>query len=408
MRVTASAEVHADLAVLAHREAVDACLHTAVDGGVLGWERALAASEGADPRLVAHRAHALGLHVEGWTSGAEPEPHDPWTPELHARDYEWYFTPTCAAHLATRAAGYGQSMLCLGAPTVAFALLDRPELRRVTLVDRNPLALRRHRGGAPLHAICEELAAARLEAGAYDAVVFDAPWYPDELRRWLAVAAAAVRPRGRVLFALMQPLHRPSAADDRAAILAHARRLGEVTVEPARLRYHSPRFEREALAAAGLHVPLAWRRADLVELVVRASREAPAPSPTHEPAWTRFVVGSQVIQLDPRAQHDPRVQPHVHDEPGDVLSPVGDRDDFRYASISTRDPRRSEIGLWTSRSRVARVRRPELVAALLERLAHDGEHRGLQTAPELRELPDRARARLLDALDVIVGSPCSW
>jgi hypothetical protein len=385
-------EVEADLALASHRAAVDARLCEAIEGGTRSWGAVLKASLGADPRLVAQRVRALALPVEGLMPGPAPAPPDPWAPELHARDFEWYFTPTCAAELAAHADGPGRSVLCLGTPTVAFALLARPQLRRVTLVDRNPLTLRRHRDTAALEARCEDLAAVRLPAGAYDVAVFDAPWYPEALRHWLAVAAAAVRLGGRILFPLLQTLHRPSAQADRASILAQARRLGPVRIEPGRLRYASPRFEREALATAGLGVPEAWRRADLVELEVRC----PAPmseAVPDEPAWTRFVVGTQVIQLDPRAASGP----------GETLAPVDGRADFRYGSISARDPRRAEIGLWTSRSRVARVRRPATVAALLERLAHTGELRGLADAPVLRAMPAPERARLLDALRTIVS-----
>jgi hypothetical protein len=324
-------------------------------------------------------------------------PREPWIPELHARDFEWYFTPACAAELAARAGGPARSVLCLGTPTVAFALLEAPGLRRVTLVDRNPLALRRHHGAAALEARHDDLAAARLPAGTYDAAVLDAPWYLPALCHWLAVAAAAVRPGGTVLLALLPALHRPSARTDRAVILERARALGSVTLEPGRLRYATPRFEHEALATAGLRVPAAWRRADLLEITVErptaVASLTPAPEPEPERAWARFVIGPQVIQLDPRAPV----------EPGDALSPIDGRADFRYGSISTRDPRRAAIGLWTSRSRVARVRRPAEVAGLLERLAATGDLRALADAPTLRGLDPTERVRLLDALAAIVG-----
>jgi len=390
-------EIAADLAHAEHRSAVDARLREAV--GARSLAQALEATEGADPRLVAQRMRALGRPVEGFASPAAdplaPAPLDPWVPELHARDFEWYFTPACAAELAARVAAPGRSVLCLGTPTVAFALLDVPHVRRVTLVDRNPLAFRRNHcsQAAALEAREEDVAAARLEAGAYDVAVLDAPWYPAALDHWLAVAAAAVRPGGRILLALLPALHRPSAQADRSAILARARTLGSVSIEPGRLRYATPRFEREALACAGLWVPAAWRRADLLEITLERPSRAEFAAPAPEPAWTRFVVGSQVIQLDPRAP----------DEPGDALSPIDGRADFRYGSISTRDPRRAAIGLWTSRSRVARVRRPAEVAALLERLAATGDPRALAEAPGLRSTPGPARARLLDALAAIVG-----
>lgn len=394
-----SGEIEADLAHAEHCRAVDARLREAIDGGARSLGDALAATEGADPRLVAQRLRTLGRPVDAApASTVGHEPCEPWAPELHARDFEWYFTPACAAELAARVGRAGHSVLCLGTPTVAFALLDVPRMQRVTLIDRNPLALgrHRHRDAAALEARHEDLAAARVEGGAYDVAVLDAPWYLPALCHWLAVAAAAVRPGGRIVLALLPALHRPSARADRAAILERARALGRIVIEPGRLRYTTPRFEHEALACAGLVVPAAWRRADLLEIAVgRTSTALPALAapPAPEPAWARFVVGTQVIHLDPGAPS----------EPGDALSPIDGRADFRYGSISTRDPQRAAIGLWTSRSRVARVRRPAEVAALLELLSHTGEPRALADAPVLRSLAAAERVRLLDALATIVG-----
>lgn len=384
-------EVEADLEHAEHRRAVDARLREAIEGGARSFEEVLAVTDGADPRMVARRVRGLGLALDD-EAGADAL--DPWIPELHARDFEWYFTPRCAAELAARVGEPGASVLCLGTPTVAFALLDAGRVRRVTLVDRNPLAFRRgpHRHAA-LEARLEDLAAARLDAGAYDVAVLDAPWYPDALGHWLEVAAAAVRPGGKIVLALLPELHRPSARADRATILARARALGTVEVERGRFTYVTPRFEREALATAGVRVPAAWRRADLVEIMVEhapaTTRHARAP----EPAWLRFVIGAQVVQLDPDAPS----------EPGELLRSIDGDPSFRYASISTRDPRRAEIGLWTSRSRVARVRHPAVVAALLERLAATGDARALADAQGLRAIPPPQRQSLLDALGTIVG-----
>jgi SAM-dependent methyltransferase len=390
-------EIEADLADAEHRRAVDERLRAAIEAGARSFAEALAATEGADPRLVARRLRALGPAIPG--EAAEPfdatELSDPcpWVPELHARDFEWYFTPACAAELAARVGVPDGSVLCLGTPTVAFAMLDAGRVRRVTLVDRSPFAFRRHPQRGALEARLEDLAAARLDAGAYDVAVLDAPWYPAALEHWLAVAAAAVRPGGRIVLALLPALHRPSARADRAAILARARALGPVTVEPAWLRYATPRFEREALAATGVGVPARWRRADLLEISVERRGTPPSEPPKPEPAWARYVLGRQVIQLDPRAP----------DEDGDVLTPIDGDPGFRYGSISTRDPRRAAIGLWTSRSRVARVRRPAVIAALLERLVATGEPRALADAPVLREVPAPERARIVDALTALVG-----
>lgn len=361
-------ELVADAADERYRAAVDRAIDKALSSAEHPptWPELLAATHGADPRLVAARLAERGQQV-GSTKTQPDDPLDPPGPELHALDFEWYFDTRCAHALAIALARSHRSILCLGTPTVARALLDHTDVERVTLVDQNPLAHARSFGAegptSPrLRALVEDLAAARLDHGHYDAAIFDAPWYPASLHHWLSTAAYAVRPGGVVTFALMGLLHRPSAAVDRDAILEHARHHGQVRVEPAALRYHTPRFEREALATTGIVAPPGWRRADLVTLrrpVTNTARRPPAVPALPATSWDRFIVGQQVVHVDPAAP----------DEPGPLLEPIDGRADFRYASISTRDPKRSAIGLWTSRSRVARVRRPAIVAALLRQLA---------------------------------------
>ncbi len=389
----APTEVESDTADAEYREAIDAHLRDAAAAGQHRWETVLQRTEGADPRLVARRARACGVQLDGMTPRANHAHQDRWDPELHARDFEWYFTADCAQALASRAAGLGTSLLCLGTPTVAGRALAIPSVERVTLVDRNPLTPGRHRFGPQLETVVEDLDAARIDRGRYDVAIFDAPWYPDALRHWLTVAAGAVTMGGVVLFALLPRLHRPDATADRRELLAVANRWGTVTVHPAALHYRSPRFEREALTTAGVATPEAWRRADLVELTVHEPVPHPVARPRLDTSWARYVVGSQVIHLDR----------HAPTEPGELLTPIGPRTDFRYGSISTRDPNRAAVGLWTSRSRVACVRRPEVVAALLERLADTGDIRALER--DRGAMSEGEHARVLGALDALLDLP---
>ena len=62
-RVQPGPEIEADLADATHREALDARLIAAVETGTRGWAELLAASQGADPRLVAHRVQARRLPI---------------------------------------------------------------------------------------------------------------------------------------------------------------------------------------------------------------------------------------------------------------------------------------------------------------------------------------------------------
>ncbi|MEM6994665.1 MAG: hypothetical protein AAF721_29390, partial [Myxococcota bacterium] len=325
---------------------LDARLDAVMASGARTFGSVLAAMLGADPLAVAEQLRRRDVALDFAVSPWRPVR---WRPQLHPAHAEWYFNRECAGALAERFAG--QSLLCLGAPTVAAAAGG-------TAVDRDP-ALLRSRFGAQLTAVvaCDlgQTDAIPVPAG-FDAVVIDPPWYAPHPLRWLALGAAAVRPGGIVAMVVPGALHRPTAELERHAVVTAAAALGPTRVEPQAVHYDTPGFEALALRAASLAVPAVWRAADLVvtEVMRPAAVMVPPPVEVGAPAES-IVIGEQLVTLSSRERAgSPR------------LAPLPGTRDFRWDRISRRDPRVDDIDVWTSGSRVASVYgRPEVRRALL-------------------------------------------
>ena len=86
--------------------------------------------KGMFPADVIRQPGAPLLTCGSTADAAPPEYH----PELHALDYEWYFTNLTARQLSHEYASRNGTTICLGAPKVAAAALA--ESRRVISVDQ--------------------------------------------------------------------------------------------------------------------------------------------------------------------------------------------------------------------------------------------------------------------------------
>jgi hypothetical protein len=316
-------------------------------------------------------------------------------PLPHPLDYEWRFTPDSARLLLNRAVDMthmGGDLLLFGTPGLAVEALTLPVSRRVaflaesnSLTDR-VLALNRVTGAPLLIAFCS----GGLPRESADAVLLDPPWYLDFVRPMLAAAAHACRPEGIVLISLPPDGARPRAEADRQAAIAFARRLGFTLVEHSSLAisYETPFFERNALAAAGIHPPAQWRRGDLV--VLRKARASTRPAPAssgRRRLWTEVGIGR--MRLFIRGADEVR-----SDEPG-LISLV---DDDVLPTVSRRDPRRRLANVWTSGNRIFRTHNPLLL--LEAAISCAGEVMGSGVQPGLwgtireREALERVAAEL--------------
>ena len=177
--------------------------------------------------------------------------------ELHALDFEWYFSLESSHKLADMCVGR-DSILLLGVPTVA-QTLSMVGRRDVTLVDSSPTLAYRLPEVAALDRYFQTDVGI-FDARDYDTVLLDPPWYLRDTLHWIKRAACALRPGGQLQFVLFPDDIRPNARVERHTILEYARRLGVVQVAPSLLWYQTPTFERCAMSASGIPVDLSWRR----------------------------------------------------------------------------------------------------------------------------------------------------
>lgn len=350
-------------------DTLDALLERLHARGVVEFRAFLDLAMGADPVLVRERLRRLGIALHVSTAG---DPGAVWTPELHPVDFEWYFSSETARKISETLRLESSEVLLLGTPTVAGAAASMGVSS--VLVDSSPWVTSRH-AYASHSFIRHDLRFALRLGRRFGAVVLDPPWHLDDYFAWIHDALLHVEPKGRIIFPLFLHMHRPSARRERERILDRVRRLGPVTVVPNGVTYDCPLFEQRAFGAAGLALRSRWRRADLIVVYVeQVEQRWPRPE-VHRSVWRTFLLGAQVVKL--RIRKEPLRGPLlIHALPRSC--------GFRYDAISTRDKRRGDIDVWTSRNRAARVTRPDLLSEVLASIA-----RGASIEASVAEFPSR-------------------
>lgn len=325
-----------------------------LSGREISWLEVGRTAQGMFPTEIVQRLCDFGAptpKIHDATSSAA------YTPELHPLEGEWYFTQETAARLAHLLEG-GRELL-LGVPTVAAQMKDS----RPMLVDRSPFIRTRFPHlAANCNFAISDVEEVELSAS-YDGVLLDPPWYLPEIYRWLAVASRAVTRNGRIMMPLFGEGTRPAAKRQRQEILSLLHEAGNLEVRPNFIEYDTPLFERCALSAAGLQLSGPWRSADLVILHVRRRLGVlPVSSPraARSRRWQTYCIGREVVKL--------REVSRDYDEP---VFPIPGLRGYTLSTVSQRDPRTSEIDLWTSRNRVCCVGDIALVRSVLEDLAGD-------------------------------------
>lgn len=286
-------------------------------------------------------------------------------PVPHPLDYDWRFTPESADALLRRAmlAAGGRRVLLLGAPTVFTRAIRTGIGQHFTLVDSNPILRGAFQAlGHGDQVVTSDLAVDVIPDLCGAAAVADPPWYPETIKSFLWAGRRMLAPGSTILISLPPEGTRPGIVEEREDLLSWTTRAGLrlLTIEKRATRYLTPPFERNALSAAGVHAPLSWRTGDLASFqVLTVSHESRPQVQTRSGRWEEVVVGHIRIRVLTTAEtdssEDARLVPLV---PGDVLQ-----------SVSSRDPVRDSVRVWTSGNRVYGCEARRLLLDLLRTLA---------------------------------------
>lgn len=352
---------------------------------------------GAFPTIVLKRLRELGLADRlPFESEMGEEPNkSAIVPELHLLDFEWYFTKKTSERIADLLINRTKNHLCLSAPTVASAICGR--LSRTVLVDRNSLIKYRFRDNKDfLTFIVSDINDPLPISNSFDAIFFDPPWYPEFFAHWLWQASKFIQIGGLIAFPLFQSLMRPTAQFERLEILKEASRLGKIRIEKEIITYETPIFEQESMVESGIAIRANWRHADLVLIEINEKPEKTAYSERiiNDDIWDTFLIGQQVIKLRKNREC----------EGGFVFGPVDGCPNYLLPSVSRTDPRRAQIDIWTSRNRVARVGKWELVSNILRHLACGHSFEELGTYPLITAMDSKSRQKLIADLRMILCS----
>jgi len=377
-----------------------------VRSGARGLHEIVAATAGADPaavRDVLKSAISSGRLEQTASTLAdtsiESEKDDvvePLLPLAHPLDFDWRFSRRGAARLLSKASEQGKVDLCfIASTTVALLAASCGWPGRLLAIDANGSLLE---SASRLH---PQIDTARLDV-THDAlpqvrakaVIADPPWYPEHLHSFLWASARLCVAGGYVLLSMPGEGTRPDIAAERASALKAAALYGleVVEIETQTIRYETPLFERNALRAAGVSLPIRfWRRGDLVVFrrTFMPEGDRPVPPP-RDGEWTEFTSVGTRIRFQRAARSSscfPQLRSIIS---GDILP-----------TVSRRDPRRAEANVWTSGNRVYACESPAVLHVIAEAAACGSSSAEAVEAFLGRGLRAHEAQSVLEALDQI-------
>ena len=315
-------------------------------------------------------------------------------PAPHPLDYDWRFTATSSAHLFQRlgqVANPGDTLVCLGAPSVYEEALRQGAARRAALVDANSAIVSHFLSRAQwLRVWRSDLLTDPIPALHSSVVMADPPWYFDQMVGFLWAASQICTVGGHVFVSLPPKGTRPGVVSEVGRLIGLARAMGfDVDrLDCGAVQYESPPFERNALRAAGIHLSsYDWRCGDLCILRLRAANNQPRPLPPRSQGkWVEEELSGMRVRLRKKGIGlfaDPVLTSLVD---GDILP-----------SVSRRHPLRQSVDVWTAGNRVFSCAGTNILRQVIRALAR-GQNPVLRVASALnRVLTHRERQLIVVA-----------
>ncbi len=394
---------------------VDRLLLDALDGGVTGFDEMLLHLPGVYPSTVLRslgRLVAKGDVVEKVLSEAiefaanqDTATRRPYTdrscpsaiplPVPHPLDYEWRFGKKATDYLLAKCLALtdpADTIVLVVAPSVLCRALERNYSRNTILVDTSETVTEFFR---KLNRKCDavkcDLTRDALPSVTAKAVVCDPPWYEEYVTSFLWSASQLCELGGHVLLSTPAIGTRPNVDQEWEKTLAWAKRLGlKLTyVEEGVLPYVSPPFERNALAAEGIHnVPIEWRRSNFAHFKYKQRFEISRPDfDVNDRKWIEESVYGVRIRFRQENRQSGLGNPSLKSlVPGDILP-----------SVSRWDKRRKLADIWTSGNRVFACSNPNILHGILRGIV--AGHPPEEAVAELlkRELMEKERQIVVEA-----------
>jgi hypothetical protein len=291
-----------------------------------------------------------------WADGELPTP--------HPLDACWWFAD-CSIRKLLECIEHNSSLpshlILLGIPTFFHFVRKKSMFERVTLVDADSEFRSIGNADHRYRTVTANLMRDGLPRMLGEVVIADPPWYEPEIRAFLWTARHSCSKGGVILMSVPPTGTRPGIGEEWARTLRWSRGLGLELVDYQKnaLRYISPLFERNALAAAGIQaVKKNWRAGDLAVFSCLDPMTHERPIQCALEKWEECSVEGVRFRV-----RTPSLTPE-----GDLtLRPVASRDIFD--SVSRRDSRRDLIDVWTSGNRAFRCSGRAILLHILRSLA---------------------------------------
>lgn len=289
--------------------------------------------------------------------------------EPHPLDYDWRFDATTISNLPMLLPRSG-AVLALGCPSLARELTEGG--REVLLVDRQPIQCLDFQ-------IELDIQVSPPELSGFASAVIDPPWYPEQVKRWVAWAANCVVDGAGILVSIWPPGTRPFGEREYQDLKEWMRAWSEVSELDCQPRYETPPFELASeTSSCGGVLSTSPRVGRLIRLRLKERPSLPHLIESMED-WTRFVFNNYQIAVRKRNGTLARAS----------FNPIANANGWIWPYVSRRAPLRDTIDVWSSRNEVARVENTSLLIDALRKVscldAHESFDSALSAFPSLLE-----------------------
>jgi hypothetical protein len=356
-------------------ERVDQWVRRSVGVGVSTCDALISSLPGVYPTSVLESIDRQGLRSQvgfpqeavgfGYVLGEDNSSALQTLPTPHPLDLCWWFAPPTVRALIALSQDLSSEhahVVLLGIPTVSDAAGRSAQTRSFSLIDADPLVVRRIARSNKNKVLHADLGRDALPSLIAHLVIADPPWYDYEMRAFLWAARHLCHVGGYVLTSVPPIGTRPGVEREWSNIVQWSEGLGLRLsgYQQAMLSYVSPPFEENALMAAGVpKTSSEWRRGDLATFQCVDSCRQERPTQMGGSRWWEQVINDVRIRVRRNGERSKWTDP--------TLKRIAESDIL--PTVSRRDWRRETVDVWTSGNRVFACAGTSVVIRVLRAIA---------------------------------------